>query len=146
MLAATQKCVSISLSYPVNKTYEPNRTATRADVAASIHQILVAVGRLPALAMTIQLKIHRQLRLYSRYHQHYRARFNQPDEYWHVPEMIAGTGRKPVNAPASGVTTPSAFGANWGDIFLGVGYQSNLPAALAPPVEAIAQFMALASD
>jgi S-layer homology domain len=50
LLAATQKCVSVSVSYPVNKNYDPNRIGTRADVAASIHQVLVAAGRLPALA------------------------------------------------------------------------------------------------
>jgi S-layer homology domain len=134
LLAATQKCVSISVSYPVSKTYEPNRAATRADVAASIHQILVAAGRLPALAAdnpaqkyivncgtaVVGTNITEQDLL-------------NRTSIGTVPEMVAGTARKPVNAPASGVTTPSGFGANWGDVFLGIGYQSNLPVAFAPP-------------
>jgi S-layer homology domain len=134
LLAATQKCVSVSVSYPVSKTYDPNRPATRADVAASIHQILVASGRLPALPIDnpaqkyivncapapVLTKITEQDIL---------DRTNVGT----APEIISGTRRKPVNAPVSGVTTPSAFGANWGDIFVGAGYQSNLPAAFAPP-------------
>ena len=49
LLAATQKCISVSYSYTYNKSYDPNRLGTRADIAASIHQILVATGKLPAL-------------------------------------------------------------------------------------------------
>jgi S-layer homology domain len=133
LLAATQKCVSVSVSYPVNKNYDPNRIATRADVAASIHQVLVAAGRLPALASdnpaqkyvvncatTPVAKITEQDLL-------------NRTSIGTVPEITAAVIRKPVNAPATGITTPSAFGANWGDIFVGAGYQNNLPAAIAPP-------------
>jgi S-layer homology domain len=133
LLAATQKCVSVSVSYPVNKNYDPNRIATRADVAASIHQVLVAAGRLPALATdnpaqkyvvncaTAPVATISEQDLLNR------------TSIGTVPEVIAAAVRKPVNAPATGVTAPSAFGANWGDLFVGAGYQSNLPAAIAPP-------------
>jgi hypothetical protein len=133
LLAATQKCVSVSVSYPVNKNYDPNRIATRADVAASIHQVLVAAGRLPALASdnpaqkyvvncaTAPVATISEQDLLNR------------TSVGTAPEVIAAAVRKPVNAPATGVTAPSAFGANWGDLFVGAGYQSNLPAVIAPP-------------
>ncbi len=131
LLAATQKCVSVSVSYPVNKNYDPNRIATRADVAASIHQVLVAAGRLPALASDnpAQKYVVNCANI---------AKITEQDllkrtSVGTVPEITAAAVRKPVNAPATGVTTPSAFGANWGDIFVGAGYQNNLPAAIAPP-------------
>ncbi|WP_310425209.1 S-layer homology domain-containing protein [Chamaesiphon sp. VAR_48_metabat_135_sub] len=131
LLAATQKCVSVSVSYPVNKNYDPNRIATRADVAASIHQVLVAAGRLPALASDnpAQKYVVNCATV---------AKISEQDllnrtSIGTVPEVTAAAVRKPVNAPATGITTPSAFGANWGDLFVGAGYQSNLPAAIAPP-------------
>ncbi len=131
LLAATQKCVSVSLSYPTNKNYDPNRVATRADVAASIHQVLVATGRLPALAgdNPAQKYVVNCATV---------AKISEQDllnrtSVGMVPEITAAAVRKPVNAPATGITTPSAFGANWGDLFVGAGYQSNLPAAIAPP-------------
>jgi hypothetical protein len=131
LLAATQKCVSVSVSYPVNKNYDPNRIATRADVAASIHQVLVAAGRLSALAADnpAQKYVVNCANV---------AKISEQDllnrmSIGTVPEVTTAAVRKPVNAPATGVTTPSAFGANWGDIFVGAGYQSNLPAVIAPP-------------
>jgi hypothetical protein len=134
LIAATQKCVAVSVSYPTNKTYDPNRVATRADVAASLHQVLVAAGRLPALPSNSPA-------------QQYVVNCGTPGSSVAVtegdifnrtnigtsPGIIVGTGRKPVNAPAGGITTPSAFGANWGDVFVAAGYQNNLPAAFAPP-------------
>lgn len=131
LLAATQKCVSVSVSYPVNKNYDPNRIATRADVAASIHQVLVAAGRLPALATDnpAQKYVVNCGNV---------AKITEQDllnrtSVGTVPEITATAVGKPVNAPATGITTPSAFGANWGDLFVGAGYQNNLPAAIAPP-------------
>jgi hypothetical protein len=134
LLAATQKCVSVSLSYPTDKTYDPNRVATRADVAASIHQILVATGRLPALAADNPAQKY----IVNCGAAPSLAKISEADllnrtNIGAVPSIVAGTGRKPVNAPAGGITTPSAFGANWGDIFVGAGYQNNLPVALTPP-------------
>jgi hypothetical protein len=134
LLAATQKCVSVSVSYPANKNYDPNRVATRADVAASIHQILVAAGKLPALASdnpaqkyVVNCATTAPI-----------AKITEQDllnrmSVGAVPEITTVSVRKPVNAPATGITTPSAFGANGGDIFVGAGYQNNLPVAIAPP-------------
>jgi S-layer homology domain len=134
LLAATQKCVSVSVSYPVNKNYDPNRIATRADVAASIHQVLVAAGRLPPLATDNPAQKY----VVNCAAAAPVAKITEQDllnrtNVGTVPEITTAAVRKPVNAPATGVTTPSAFGANWGDIFIGAGYQNNLPAAIAPP-------------
>ncbi len=134
LLAATQKCVSVSVSYPTDRTYDPNRIATRADVAASIHQILVAAGRLPALATDNPAQKY----IVNCGPAPALAKISEQDllnrtNIGPVPNVIAVSGRKPVNAPVGGITTPSAFGANWGDIFVGAGYQNNLPVAIAPP-------------
>ena len=133
LLTATQKCVSVSVSYPVNKNYDPNRIATRADVAASIHQVLVAAGRLPALAADnpAQKYVVNCGNVAKISEQDFLNRTSVGT----VPEITAAAVRKRVNAPATGITTPSAFGANWGDLFVGAGYQNNLPAAIAPPGE-----------
>jgi S-layer homology domain len=133
LLAATQKCVSVSVSYPTDKTYDPNRVATRADVAASIHQILVAAGRLPALAndnpaQKYIVNCGSGLGV---------AKISEQDllnrtGIGTLPGTISVTGRKPANAPVGGITTPSGFGANFGDIFVGAGYQDKLPVTIAP--------------
>ncbi len=134
LLAATQKCVSVSVSYPVNKNYDPNRIATRADVAASIHQILVATGALPALASDNSAQKY----VVNCASAPVANNITEQDllnrmSIGTLPEITATTVRKRVNAPATGITTPSAFGANGGDFFVGVGYQNNLPVAIAPP-------------
>jgi S-layer homology domain len=133
IVAATQKCVSVSVSYPVDKTYDPNRVATRADVAASLHQILVAAGRLPALATDSPAQKY----IVNCGTAPSIANITERDlldrtSIGTAPGIIISSGRKPLNAPAGGITTPTAFGANWGDLFAGVGYQNNLPAAFAP--------------
>lgn len=54
LVAATQRCLAVSKEYDSTKlpggNFGPNTVATRADVAAYIHQTLVAAGRLPALS------------------------------------------------------------------------------------------------
>jgi S-layer homology domain len=132
IIAATQKCVSVSVSYPTDKTYDPNRIATRADVAASLHQILVASGRLPALAADSPAQKY----IVSCGTAPSIANITEQDllnrtSIGNAPEIVVSSGRKPLNAPAGGITTPTAFGANWGDFFVGVGYQDNLPPTIA---------------
>jgi S-layer homology domain len=134
LLAATQKCASVSLSYPTNKTYDPNKVATRADIAASIHQILVAAGRLPPLATDNPAQQY----IVNCAPAPSVAKINEQDiltrtNIGAVPAIVTATRRKPVNAPVGGITTPSGFGADFGDIFVGAGYQDNIPVAFAPP-------------
>jgi S-layer homology domain len=128
LLAAAQRCVAVSVSYPDGKTFNPTGVATRADVAAFLHQTLVAAGRLPKLAddspaqkyivncapAPVVAKITEQDIL---------GRTGVPT----APAVQQGTVAAPVNAPVGGITTPSGFGANWGDAFIGFGTQNNIP-------------------
>jgi hypothetical protein len=128
LVAATQRCVAVSVSYPDGRTFNPNGAATRADVAAFLHQTLVAMGRLPALAQdspaqryivncapTAVAKITEQDIL---------NRTGIPG----APGVQAGTAPTGINAPVSGVGVPSAFGANMGEFFIGFGAQDKIPA------------------
>jgi S-layer homology domain len=142
LVAATQRCVAVSVEYDSSKlpggNFGPNTVATRADVAAYIHQVLVGAGRLTALdkaspankyiascpqgvyvtsitgtpdapppvaAVTADEAI---------------AKLSIPSQ---VPEIVATAGTSTF--PVGGLGTPTAFGANWGDFFLGAGYQGN---------------------
>jgi hypothetical protein len=130
LIAATQKCVTVSVSYPEGKTFNPNGVSTRADVAAFIHQALVASGKLTALAGDSPA-------------QKYIVNCAPAPAVATITEqdVLSRTGvgavpaidpaavvavRKPPNAAVSGVSTPSGFGANWGTVFVGSGYQDSL--------------------
>jgi S-layer homology domain len=146
LVAATQRCVAVSVEFDSSKlpggNFGPNTVATRADVAAYIHQVLVGSGRLTALdkaspankyiascpqgvyvtsiggavtpppAMTADEAI---------------AKLSIPSQ---VPEIIAGTATSTF--PVGGLGTPTAFGANWGDFFLGTGFQGETRPVLFP--------------
>jgi hypothetical protein len=139
LIAATQRCVAVSVEYDSSKlpggNFGPNTVATRADVAAYIHQVLVGAGRLTALdkanpankyiascpqgvyvtsitgvvtpppAMTADEAI---------------AKLSVPSQ---VPAIVATAGTSTF--PVGGLGTPTAFGANWGDIFVGAGFQQD---------------------
>jgi hypothetical protein len=139
VIAATQKCVTVSVSYPEGKTFNPQSPATRADVAAFIHQALVATGKLSALpgdspaqkyivncgATTTPV-----------------ANITEKDVIdrigvGSVPSVETGVAtvvKTSTNRPVAGITTPSAFGANWGTFFIGSGFQESLsPVSLLGP-------------
>jgi S-layer homology domain len=138
LIAATQKCVAVSVEFDSSKlpggNFGPNTVATRADVAAYIHQVLVGSGRLTALdkaspankyiascpqgvyvtsvggvvppaAMTADEAI---------------AKLSIPSQ---VPAITAAAATSTY--PVGGLGTPTAFGANWGDFFLGAGFQGE---------------------
>ncbi len=146
LIAATQRCVAVSVEYDSIKlpggNFGPNTVATRADVAAYIHQVLVGAGRMTALdkaspgnkyiascpngvyvtsigapvpvAMTADDAI---------------AKLGIPSQ---VPEIVAATATSTF--PVGGLGTPTAFGANWGDFFVGAGYQGETrPVILTAP-------------
>ena len=147
LVAATQRCVAVSVEYDSSKlpggNFGPNTVATRADVAAYIHQVLVGAGRLTALdkaspankyiascpngvyvtsipggpvdapKMTADEAV---------------AKLGIPGQ---VPEIVAATATSTF--PVGGLGTPTAFGANWGDFFLGAGYQGETRPNLFPP-------------
>jgi S-layer homology domain len=129
LTAAAQRCVAVSSTYPDGKTFNPTGVATRADVAAFLHQTLVAAGRLPKLAddspaqkYIVNCAPAPQVANISE--QDILGRTGVPS----APAVQQGTVAAPVNAPVGGVTTPNAFGANWGDFFIGAGTQDRIPA------------------
>ena len=130
LIAGTQKCVAVSLSYPSGKTFNPAGTATRADVAAFIHQILVANGKLEKLAATNPAQQYvvncaAPAPVATITQQDLDSRVGLP-----TPPPIATAAiavPAPINAPVSSITTPSGFGANWGDVFVTAGYQDRIP-------------------
>jgi hypothetical protein len=132
LISATQKCVTVSVSYPDGKTFNPNGIATRADVAAFIHQALVASGKLTALASDSPAQKY----IVNCAATAPVATITEQDVLSRtgvgtVPsvEATAVAVRKPSNAAVTGITTPSGFGANWGTFFIGSGYQDSLAPA-----------------
>jgi hypothetical protein len=128
LIAATQKCVSVSVSYPEGKTFNPAGVATRADVAAFIHQSLVASGKLTALASDSPAQKY----IVNCAAAPAVANITEQDVLGRIGvgavptvEKVAVV-RRSSNAPVSGLTTPSGFGANWGTVFIGSGYQGSL--------------------
>jgi S-layer homology domain len=128
LIAAAQRCVAVSVTFPDGKNFNPNGAATRADVAAFLHQTLVATGRLPKLAADSPAQKYiancSQVAVAKITEQDVLGRTGIPA----VPAVQQGTAAAPVNAPVGGIAVPSAFGANWGDAFIGFGTQNNIPA------------------
>jgi S-layer homology domain len=126
LVAGTQKCVAVSVSYPSGKTFNPSVAATRADVAAFVHQVLVATGRIEKLAAGSPA-------------QQYvvncagpgTVATNPADLSLPTPPPLAPTtttvGSSSVNAPVSSVVTPNGFGADLGQFFVTAGYQDRIP-------------------
>jgi hypothetical protein len=140
LVAATQRCVAVSPEYDSSKlpggNFGPNAVATRSDVAAYIHQVLVAAGRLPALdkasagnkfiascpqgvyvtsitgtptaAVTADEAI---------------AKLSVPGQ---LPEIAGSTGTSTY--PVGGLGTPTAFGSS--GFFVGAGYQGETRPAI----------------
>jgi hypothetical protein len=128
IIAGTQKCVAVSISYPTGKTFNASGTATRADVAAFVHQILVASGRierLPADSPAQQYIVNCAPTAPVASAPGLNTRIGLPTP----PPVVSttATSRGAVNAPVNNVTVPSAFGANFGDIFATAGYQDRVP-------------------
>ncbi len=149
--AATQKCVAIGVDtdYDSGKipggTFKPNQGATRADVAAIIHQVLVSTGRLTALEKTSPANKYIASCPDGEYNAIVAGDPTPPAVVEPVqPPPVAETpdpGFNPYanfSAPANSVNIPSAFGANWGDIFAGFGYQNTTrPQILADPTSRV---------
>jgi S-layer homology domain len=139
LLAATQRCVAVSVEYDSSKlpggNFGPNTVATRADVAAYIHQVLVGAGRLTALDKSSPAYKYVASCPQGVYvtsitgtppvataptNDEAIAKLGIPGQ---LPE-IAGAGAA-GNLPVGGLGTPSAFGADWGNFFVGAGYQNE---------------------
>jgi hypothetical protein len=127
IVAATQKCLAVGGDYDNGKlpggNFQPTRAATRAEVAALIHQVLVGTGRLSALTSTNPANKY--------------IASCPGGTYISIvanaipPEPVQPQQVDPSNAftnygsPVSGLNSPSAFGSNWGEVFAGAGYQKT---------------------
>jgi hypothetical protein len=150
LVAATQKCVAVSVEYDSSKlpggNFGPNAVATRADVAAYIHQVLVGAGKLTPLdrsspAYKYIASCPQGIYVTSISDTTPRASASvSPDDAiakLSVPQLPEIPSSNPTTAyPVNGLTTPNAFGASWGDLFIGASYQSSTRAAIYnnPPV------------
>ncbi len=128
IIAGTQKCVAVSVSYPSSKTFNASGTATRADVAAFVHQILVVSGRLerlPSDSPAQQYIVNCAPTAPVATAPDLNTRLGLPTP----PPVVSTTAtrRGATNAPVNNVTVPIAFGANFGDIFATAGYQDRVP-------------------
>jgi hypothetical protein len=139
LIAATQSCLAVSQEYDSTKlpggNFGPNTVATRADVAAYIHQSLVAAGRLTALE-----KASTGNKYIASCPQGVYVTSIQPPAISQVapiapstqevnPDSIKNLKIEPLvtsvvsstvtNSPGLTFATPSAFGAGFGDAFIG---------------------------
>jgi S-layer homology domain len=131
LVAAAQRCVAVSVSYPDGRNFNPTGDATRSDVAAFLHQTLVAADRLPKLPDDSPAQ--KYIVNCTPTPPPPIARLTEPDVLNKVgipavPPVLEASAPAPVNAPVGGITTPSGFGANWGDFFIAAGYQDQIPA------------------
>ena len=117
----------IVVNYPDVGFLRPNQTATRADVAAFIHQALVSAGSLPTLAAanpaTTYIVGYQPPTPSAAEVQAQREQLLLP-----TPPVEQQTVRaRPRNRgiPGSTIGTPTAFGADWGDVFFGGSFQER---------------------
>ena len=143
LVAATQRCAAVSIEYDSSRlpggNFGPNTVATRADVAAYIHQVLVSTGKLSAVGVSSPANKYiascpQGVYVTSISDTTPRAAVISADEAIaklsvvdRLPELTSSN----VNIyPVGGLNTPSAFGASWGNVFVGTSYQSSTRAAL----------------
>jgi hypothetical protein len=135
LIAGTQRCVAVSFDYDSSKlpggNFNPNQIATRADVAAFVHQVLVATGKLPALAK--DSAANRFIAscpqgVYVAEIKPPAATAEQAISQLGIPGQVPPvTGTTAVTTlPVGGLGTPNAFGANWGDFFIAGSYQDRV--------------------
>ncbi|WP_373541087.1 S-layer homology domain-containing protein [Chamaesiphon sp.] len=143
LIAATQSCVAVSVEYDSSRlpggNFGPNAVATRADVAAYIHQVLVSTGKLSAVAVTSPANKYVAACPQGTYVTTIgdttpRTAGLSADEAIsklgvvdRVPELAYSSANI---YPVAGLNTPYAFGASWGQVFVGTSYQSSTRAAL----------------
>jgi len=135
LIAATQRCVAVSVEYDSSKlpggNFGPNTVATRADVAAYVHQVLVGAGRLTALDKSspankyiascpngIYVTSIPAIPTAAVTADEAISRLSIPGQ---VPEITNASVR---TYPVGGLGTPTAFGASTG-FFVGAGYQNQ---------------------
>ena len=138
LIAATQKCIAVSVEYDSSRlpggNFGANTVATRADVAAYIHQVLVGAGKLTALDASNPANKYIASCPQGTYVTSITgtptaatpvtadeaiAKLSIPGQ---VPAIVGSTGVGTY--PVGGLGTPTAFGGNSG-FFFGAGYQNQ---------------------
>jgi hypothetical protein len=138
LVAATQKCIAVSVEYDSSRlpggNFGPNTVATRADVAAYIHQVLVGSGRLTALDASNPANKYIASCPQGTYVTSITgtptagtpvtadeaiAKLSIPGQ---VPTIVGSTSVGTY--PVGGLGTPTAFGGNAG-FFFGASYQNQ---------------------
>ena len=123
--AATEK--EIVVNYPDVGLLRPNQTATRADVAAFIYQALASAGTLPKLAAanpaTAYIVGYQSPGPSASDIQAQRQQLLLPTPP--VEQPTAVRRRRNRGIPGSSISTPTAFGADWGDVFAGGSFQER---------------------
>ena len=125
--AATEN--RLVVNYPNVALLNPNQVATRADVAAFIYQALVSTGTVPQLTASDAV---------TQYIVGYQPPASQPaasnqqelqalQKQFTLPEPRVEERPVPraLGLPGSSVGSPSAFGADWGDVFAGFSFQER---------------------
>ena len=135
LIAATQRCVAVSVEYDSSKlpggNFGPNTVATRADVAAYIHQVLVGSGRLTALDKSNPANKYIAScpnGVYVTSIPSTPTAAVTADEAiarLSIPGQVPDIANSSVSTfPVGGLGTPTAFGASTG-FFVGAGYQNQ---------------------
>jgi hypothetical protein len=146
LIAATQRCIAVSQEYDSSKlpggNFGPEMGATRADVAAYIHQVLVGAGRLPALdkassgnkyiascpqgAYVATITSTPDVKPVDPVAPTPRITNEEALAQLKIAPLAIVAGGTPTTAyPISGLSSPIAFGANGGDVFVGASYQGT---------------------
>jgi hypothetical protein len=125
--AATEN--RLVVNYPDVALLNPDRVATRADVAAFIYQALASTGTVPQLTAAETA---------TQYIVGYQPPAPQPvpsnqQELEALqnqltlaePAVVERVVPRALGLPGSTVGSPSAFGADWGDVFAGVSFQER---------------------
>ncbi|OUL36900.1 hypothetical protein BV372_04480 [Nostoc sp. T09] len=120
---------NLIVNYPNVQILNPNQVATRAEVAAFIYQALVKNGNAPELTASetatqyiVGYKPSENTAQTPPSLEELRQRFRVPSLTSQELRVITSGI---VSIPGSSVTSPTAFGAEFGDVFAGVSYQSR---------------------
>jgi hypothetical protein len=125
--AAAEK--RIVVNYPTVNLLNPNQIATRAEVAAFIYQALVGTGAVPQLTASdaatkyivgYQPPAPQRPPSNQQELQALQQQFILPE-----PAVVERVIPRALGLPGSTVGSPSAFGADWGDVFAGASFQER---------------------
>ena len=124
----------VIVNYPRVNQLQPTQAATRAETAATIYQALVAQGSIPALSgqnpATAYIVPAPVAPVASQPQPTTTSSAETLREQYQLPELpdVAVLDADPndvSSAPGITIGSPSAFGASWGDIFVGGTFQER---------------------